>query len=272
MITLAQAAAHGVNRSAVQRRVTSGEWLRVGRGVYFVADRVVTPRARLRGTMFELGDLAVVAGPSAVWWHGITARAPTSPTVCLPRGRHGVRRADVRLVRRDLDPRDICRRDGVAVASVPMSVLDAAVEQGAAVLDNALLRRRVTLDDVIDVHTRYPRRHGAPRADTLIRACLGGARSEAERLAHRLLRSAGIAGWSANTDASGYDGDLIFDDRQLIVEIDGFAFHSGATDFQRDRTRQNALVANGWTVLRFTWADLTERPGYVIASIRHALR
>lgn len=63
-----------------------------------------------------------------------------------------------------------------------------------------------------------------------------------------------------------------FDDARLIVEIDGFAFHSAGADFQRDRTRQNALVAAGWTVLRFTWADLTERPDHVVAVIRHALR
>jgi very-short-patch-repair endonuclease len=40
----------------------------------------------------------------------------------------------------------------------------------------------------------------------------------------------------------------------VAVEIDGFAFHHAPDRFQRDRTRQNALVGLGWTVLRFTWA------------------
>ena len=31
--------------------------------------------------------------------------------------------------------------------------------------------------------------------------------------------------------------------------------------------RKNRLVAAGWTVLRFTWWDLTQRPDYVVASI-----
>ena len=44
-------------------------------------------------------------------------------------------------------------------------------------------------------------------------------------------------------------------------EIDGRAFHSDADRFQRDRTRQNRLVGAGWTVLRFTWNDLRDRPG-----------
>ena len=41
--------------------------------------------------------------------------------------------------------------------------------------------------------------------------------------------------------------------------------------FRRDRVRQNRLVAAGWTVVRFTWRDLTERPDYVIATVAAVL-
>jgi very-short-patch-repair endonuclease len=58
---------------------------------------------------------------------------------------------------------------------------------------------------------------------------------------------------------------------RLAIEIDGWAYHSDVDRFQRDRRRQNVLVALGWTVLRFTWADLTQRPGYVTAAIRGQL-
>ncbi len=55
---------------------------------------------------------------------------------------------------------------------------------------------------------------------------------------------------------------------RIAIEVDGMAYHVDVDRFRRDRSRQNDLVALGWTVLRFTWADLTERPGYVIAMIR----
>jgi very-short-patch-repair endonuclease len=42
--------------------------------------------------------------------------------------------------------------------------------------------------------------------------------------------------------------------------------------FRTDRFKGNALVGAGWTLLRFTWHDLTNRPEYVIAQIRAALR
>ncbi|MCP2160512.1 endonuclease domain-containing protein [Williamsia serinedens] len=199
-------------------------------------------------------------------------RAPSPVTVCAPRGRHGSRLDGVAVVHRDLDPADVVTVDGLPIVSKALAALEASVTHGAGVLDTALQRRMVTLDEVIATNDRYPGRTGAPRASAIIAACATGARSQAERLAHRLLREAGISGWTANAAASGYEGDILFEAARVLVEIDGFAFHSAASDFQRDRTRQNALVAAGWTVLRFTWADLTERPGHVVAMISHALR
>ncbi|MEH3154693.1 MAG: type IV toxin-antitoxin system AbiEi family antitoxin domain-containing protein [Gordonia paraffinivorans] len=272
VITLAQAASVGLDRSAVRRRVSSGEWRHVGRGVYFAADRRLTDRARTRIKRADIGDRAVVSGASAAWWFRMLDRAPKPVTVCVPRGRHGAAREGVLVIHRDLDPVDVVSVDGLVVVSRPLAAIEAAVTHGAGVLDNALLRHLVTLDDVAAAHDRYPSRRGSPRAAAIIEACAGGARSHAERIAHRLLDGASITGWTANDEASGYAGDLLFADARLIVEIDGFAFHSAADDFQRDRTRQNALVAAGWTVLRFTWADLTERPDHVLAVIRHALR
>jgi very-short-patch-repair endonuclease len=41
--------------------------------------------------------------------------------------------------------------------------------------------------------------------------------------------------------------------------------------FESDRRRQNALVLEGWLVLRFTWRMLTEQPDLVVRSIQEAL-
>ena len=66
-------------------------------------------------------------------------------------------------------------------------------------------------------------------------------------------------------------GDLVFDAARLVVELDGWAYHTDPDRFQRDRARQNRIVAAGWRVLRFTWRDLTERPAAVVAAIRAEL-
>jgi very-short-patch-repair endonuclease len=41
--------------------------------------------------------------------------------------------------------------------------------------------------------------------------------------------------------------------------------------FRADRHKGNALVRAGWDLLRFTWHDLSNRPGYVVGEIRSAL-
>ncbi len=56
-----------------------------------------------------------------------------------------------------------------------------------------------------------------------------------------------------------------------LVELDGDV-PSGRGVVVSDLRRQNRLVAAGWTVLRFTSADVPGRPDEVVAEIRRALR
>jgi very-short-patch-repair endonuclease len=65
--------------------------------------------------------------------------------------------------------------------------------------------------------------------------------------------------------------DLAWPDRKVLVEFDGDV-HRERDVFVNDVRRQNALIAAGWTVLRFTSADVLGRPHEVIAAIRQALR
>lgn len=72
-----------------------------------------------------------------------------------------------------------------------------------------------------------------------------------------LLRSGGITGWEANVPIRDHEGligvgDIVFRRAKVVIEVDGWAFHVSPAAFQRDRARQNRLVAAGWTVLRFT--------------------
>ncbi len=151
-------------------------------------------------------------------------------------------------------------------------MLEAAVRRrgGAQILDTAL-QRDVELRNLWTAHLRNKGRHGSPGARRLLRAADGGARSEAERIFKRLLTEAGIGGWKANRRVVGYEVDFIFVAAKVAVEIDGFAFHSDADDFRRDRVKQNAITLAGWQVLRFTWLDLTEYPDRVIAEVRRAI-
>jgi very-short-patch-repair endonuclease len=64
--------------------------------------------------------------------------------------------------------------------------------------------------------------------------------------------------------------DLAWPERRVLVEFDGDVHRQRAV-FVKDARRQNRLVAAGWTLLRFTSADILGRPDQVTADIRRAL-
>ncbi|MDQ4070320.1 MAG: type IV toxin-antitoxin system AbiEi family antitoxin domain-containing protein [Actinomycetota bacterium] len=46
--------------------------------------------------------------------------------------------------------------------------------------------------------------------------------------------------------------DLAYPETRLAIELDGWEFHRTRTAFDDDRARANLLVAEGWTLVRFT--------------------
>ena len=65
--------------------------------------------------------------------------------------------------------------------------------------------------------------------------------------------------------------DLLWRDAALVVEIDGYAFHSTRRSFERDRRKDQDLSAAGYRVIRVTWRQLTLEPEAVVALLAAAL-
>ena len=66
--------------------------------------------------------------------------------------------------------------------------------------------------------------------------------------------------------------DFLWPEAMLIVEVDGMTKYAEAGELQREKQRQNRLMAEGYVVLRFTWADVVHRPEAVLASVREVLK
>lgn len=272
VITLAHAQRAGLSQSAVDYRVRTGQWRRCAPGVYFVDDREFTDRARIRAGIWAYGDRAVASGLTAAWWHQLTQYPPGIVEVTVPKRRRLRAQPGTRLRRRDLDPAEVVERNHLWVTALPLTVVEAAARRGGgATLMDSALQRHVDLPALWKAHLNNKGRHGSPAARMLLRAADDGTRSAAERLLGKLLREAGITGWKANYPVAGYKGDYVFPGPKLILETDGWAFHSDVDDFNHDRVRQNALILAGYQILRFTWLDLTEYPDRVIAQVRRAI-
>ena len=96
-------------------------------------------------------------------------------------------------------------------------------------------------------------------------------RSEAERRFMELIEQAGLPRPRANVRVGNYEVDFLWPDAQLVVEVDGFAFHGSRTAFERDRRKQAELVARGLRVSRVTWRQIADEPLAVVAGVASAL-
>ncbi|MDV6306890.1 MULTISPECIES: type IV toxin-antitoxin system AbiEi family antitoxin domain-containing protein [Gordonia] len=147
VITAADVRSAGLSRPAVRRRVTCGAWVSQGRGIYTLADHPITARTKARLAVHKTGPNAVLSGLSAVWWQGL-ADNPSTITVTAPRHSHGREVEGVRVRYRDLDDAEVIVRSDLRVTTLALSVLEAAIEESVSVVDNALLRRRVSLQQL----------------------------------------------------------------------------------------------------------------------------
>lgn len=82
-------------------------------------------------------------------------------------------------------------------------------------------------------------------------------RSQAEEKLLALVRSASLPPPELNVPVLGHEVDFLWREARLIVEVDGYVFHSSQRSFAVDRRRDAELLAAGYRVLRVTWADLT---------------
>jgi very-short-patch-repair endonuclease len=65
--------------------------------------------------------------------------------------------------------------------------------------------------------------------------------------------------------------DFVWPEHKLVVEVDGYQFHGHRSAFERDRKKDQILIAAGYRVIRITWLQLKHEPLRVAAVIAAAL-
>ena len=137
----------------------------------------------------------------------------------------------------------------------------------AAMLDPASLLRAIERAEELrrfdgdELDSLLQRANGHPGVGAL-RGALAGyrtpplTRSALERRFLALCQQAGIPGPRVNATVEAGSGlfevDFHWPEQRLIVETDGYRFHSGTRAFEADRRRDQSLSLAGWRVLRFT--------------------
>jgi len=91
-----------------------------------------------------------------------------------------------------------------------------------------------------------------------------------------VLRDAGIEEPDKQVPTTSDDGeqwrlDFVYPQHKVHIEVDGRRYHAGRREQRSDRRRDNFMNTEGWIVLRFTWEDVMNDPGYVVAQVLKAL-
>lgn len=285
LITLDQLRAESLTPRAAQARVDSGRWARSFTGVYRVAGAPTSWRQELLGACLAAGDQSMASHRSASRLWGLTGGDDPMIELSVPRP-HSHRLPGV-VVHRSTDLEGVvaARRDGIPVTSPARTLVDLGSVVSERVVDSALdvalSRRLVTLVEVraaLDAVARRGRRGAGVLRRVLAERFDAAAASESvlEWRLWRLCRDHGLpepVGQHEVRVGSRFVGrvDFAFPGVRLAIEVDGYESHSSLAAFRHDRVRQNELVAAGWTVLRFTWQDLTQQPEKVVSAIQRVL-
>jgi very-short-patch-repair endonuclease len=156
---------------------------------------------------------------------------------------------------------DITRHQGVAVTTPARTLLDSAPRLSDKALtrtvNDAFLSRYLHDAALAEIVDRHPRHHGARRLRRFVAPSTGPTRSQLEDEFLNFCQRYQLPQPEMNVLVAGYLVDALFRAEGLIVELDGYEFHSGHASFERDRNRDADTLLAGLPTVRITWARMT---------------
>jgi very-short-patch-repair endonuclease len=111
-------------------------------------------------------------------------------------------------------------------------------------------------------------------AATLRRVLRGDTRvtlSALERRFLQLLREARLPLPETNRPVGGRRVDCRWPEHRLTVELDGYRYHGSRHAWEQDRRREREARARGDDFRRYTFGDVFEAPGAMLAELRSVI-
>jgi hypothetical protein len=272
-----QLIALGLEEGLIQNRMRRGRLLTLHRGVFALGHRHIGLHGQWMAAVFACGPRAVLSHGSAAHLWGIRgSHGPIEVTrISGHRRPHGIRLHQTR----SLPPDDMTVEAGIPVTSLERALLDIAGGLGMRQLEHALVAadrsRRLRWPELRRVLDQGGGRKGlgrlrrvAERVDP--RAAEAISPTEVDFLA--LCREADLPLPQVNVLVEGRLVDFFWPKARVIVETDGYAYHSDRPAFERDHETTVALTAAGYRVLRATHHMLQLNPDPFLRLVRKYLR
>lgn len=258
----------GVDPDEIMKALRTGRLRRLQRGIYVCREDETGPLAIARAAVLASGVAdAVASHQTAARVHGIPIPAGRYPEhVTVARNQRRTRRKELIFHARGFDLGDATLRENVPVTRPARTLVDMATTlpklEAVWAIDDTVRRGLVELSDLEQCLDRRAGTPGSSLARTRVDEADGKAESILETAGRLALGEAGMPLPVAQFMVADRDGFLAYLDGaypkvKVGLEFDGQGVHGAPEALFRDRERQNRLVSLGWTVLRYTWWDVT---------------
>ena len=284
VVTRSQLLEQGVSHDVVKTWVRSGYVFRFLPGVYSLGRPADTDEAHWMAGVLYAGHGSILAGETAARAWGISQVYSEIEVVRS----HGTR-----TVMKGLPPHQQSRfafRKGAIVPddfvwrnSLPLMDPARVLIDLCGRVDEPQLRRYfieagrndlLTADCLVRMERRslkFRNRKNLTRLIALWDPSAGRIRSILEGEFKLLCAEGKVRPPLMNQRVGRYEVDAVWFEEKVIVELDGRKFHSDAVALAADSEKTRYLRSLAYTVLRFTWNDVIERPEWVLDQIRKAL-
>jgi very-short-patch-repair endonuclease len=272
-----QLRAAGITDNVIAGLIARGALHREHPSVFAVGHHAPMPLQREAAALLACADDTVLSHLTAATLWGLPAHAPDQVEVLIC-GRQTAQPRGVRVHRTvQLPARDVRIKHHLPLTSPARTLLDIAdgltPRELERALDEALVARIVRISQIADVLARARGRRGAPRLSALIEHAAGTTvtRSQAEERFLALVRAADLPQPEVNYRTRGFEVDFLWRERRLVVEVDGYRYHSSRSAFERDSAKGAKLTAAGLQVMRVTWLQMEGDSYGVVARLAQAL-
>lgn len=270
-ITTPQLTALGLSPGAIRKRVAASRLHPQFRGVFSI-----TPRPSNEGR-WKAATLAA-NGPAShqtagAMWRMCDDDPDMVHVIAGGKDRYGLRVHHSRLL-----DQDVGSLAGIPVTTPRRTLVDLAESLPARsverAVDNAEYWRRLRPGDLERAIELHANRVGAKRLAKLLERHTPGSTRTVSWLEEHFLAiidANGLPRPVFNRPDEPYVLDAVFERYKLVIELDGRDAHTTRQAFQRDRRRDAELQLRGYTVIRFTWLDLTRDVPYVVTTLQSAI-
>ena len=280
IFTARQAALTGTDRGALQSKVARGEWIRRATGVYTPVDRLPQDLDAERFAVAIYGPRVALSETSAAGLYEVPVPDRRVVHVTVPRNVKRPAREGIIVHRRQLVVEDCPLVQGLPATSLARTLLDISVclplEDAVAAADAALRERKIELTELLAAARRLQRHPELPRINECLTYIDPRSGSVPESRVRVALRQAGLPVPISQYEVFHGDRliarvDFAWPRHKLILEVDGWRYHSDDPAFLHDRVKQNELVQIGWRVLRVTARTSDQYLYYAVDQVRRAL-